>query len=315
MKKKLIILGGTGFIGINLLIYFSKQKKYKVYGTYNIKPKIYIKNVSWIKSNLLIEKDVSRALKNKDFVIQAAATTSGSKDIVNQPYLHVTDNAIMNSLILRSVMENKIDKFIFFSCTVMYDSKKSKIKETDLDLNKEINPKYYGVAWTKLYTEKMCRFYSNICNTKFTIIRHSNIYGPFDKFDLEKSHVFGATITKVMKSNGEINIWGDGNESRDLLYIDDLIDIVKKSIDNQKINFQIYNCGYGKAIQIKSLVKKIIKSSGKKIKIKFDLSKPTIKTNVYLDTFLAKKELNWYPKTSIELGIKKTIRWWKKNIK
>ena len=67
-----------------------------------------------IKSNLLIKKDVSRALKNKDVVIQAAATTSGSKDIVNQPYLHVTDNAIMNSLILRLVMENKIDKFIFF---------------------------------------------------------------------------------------------------------------------------------------------------------------------------------------------------------
>ena len=57
------------------------------------------------------------------------------------------------------------------------------------------------------------------------MIRHSDIYGPFDKFDLDKSHVFGATVTKVLNSDNIINIWGNGNETRDFLYITDLISL------------------------------------------------------------------------------------------
>ena len=71
--------------------------------------------------------------------------------------------------------------------------------------------------------------------TKYTIVRHSNIYGPHDKFDLEKSHVFGATITKVMQAKDKIEVWGEGKEIRDFLYIDDLIDFIKKALLKQKI--------------------------------------------------------------------------------
>ena len=62
---------------------------------------------------------------------------------------------------------------------------------------KKIFSNYYGVATTKLYIEKMCKFYSNISKTKFSIIRHSNIYGPNDKFDLNKGHFIGSSIVKV----------------------------------------------------------------------------------------------------------------------
>ena len=55
-------------------------------------------------------------------------------------------------------------------------------------------PQYFGAGWTKVYIEKMCEFYSRIGDTKYTVMRHSNVFGPHDKFDLEKSHVFGATI-------------------------------------------------------------------------------------------------------------------------
>ena len=314
MKKNIIIFGATGFIGRNLLEFYSKKKIYNVFATYNFRKKFEIKNVKWLKVNLLNSEQVSKSLKGINIVIQAAATTSGSKDIIHKPYLHVTDNAVMNSIILRECHSQKIDNFIFFSCTVMLPSLNRAVKENDFDLNKQLNPKYFGVAWTKIYIEKMCQFYSNINSSKYTIIRHSNVYGPNDKFDLEKSHVFGATITKVMSNkDGKILVWGDGKESRDIIYISDLVNFVDKVINNQKNNFRIYNCGYGKGIKIKELIKKIITHSNKNIKISYDLSQPSIYSNIYLNCKLAKEELGWKPKVTIDSGIKKTIRWWKKN--
>ena len=73
-------------------------------------------------------------------------------------------------------------------------------KAVDFDASEELYSRYYGVGWTKVYVEKMCDFYSRLGETKYTAIRHTNIYGPHDKFDLEKSHVFGASITKVLSA-------------------------------------------------------------------------------------------------------------------
>ena len=92
-------------------------------------------------------------------------------------------------------MKIKVGHFIFPSCTVMLQSKENQ-KEIDWDENKSINKNYFGVGNTKVYIEKMCKFYSNL-GLKTTVIRQSNVYGPNDKFDLEKSHVLSATIKKV----------------------------------------------------------------------------------------------------------------------
>lgn len=197
----------------------------------------------------------------------------------------------------------------------MYQSSDSPVKETDFDANKEPYPSYFGGAWTKIYNEKMCEFYSRIGPTKFTVMRHSNIYGHYDKYDFEKSHVFGATVTKVMtaKDGDTITIWGKGSEERDLLYISDLVDFVKLAIGEQKEKFQIFNVGYGSSISVKDLVKKIIVHSGKNINIEFDTTKPSIKTRLSLDTTKAKELLGWEPKISLDEGIKKTISWYKNN--
>ena len=312
-KKNILICGATGFIGKNILFNLQKNKNYNIYAVFNKSKKLNISGVKWIKADLTNFTRVRKITKNIDIIIQAAATTSGAKDIVNQPFLHVTDNAVMNSYLLRASYENKIDHFIFFSCTVMYSSSKIALKEKDFKSSNNIHPKYFGVANTKLYIEKMCEFFSSISNTKFTCIRHSNIYGKYDKFDLEKSHFFGANINKVINSKGGITIWGDGKEKRDLLHIDDLISFVNKCIKKQKEKFRIYNCGYGKAYRIKDIINKIIKYSKKKVKVVHDLNKPSIKTSLFLDCNLAKKELNWTKNVNLDHGIKKTVNWYKRN--
>jgi len=312
---KILVCGATGFIGRNIAEYFANQVGFKVIGVFNKRPKYNHPNLEWVSGDLNKPEDVNRVLEGVDIVIQAAATTSGSMDIVSRPYIHVTDNAVMNSLLFRAAYEKKVKHVIFFSCTVMLQSSDKPQTEDDYDANTELHPRYFGVGQTKLYLEKMCDFYSRIGETKFTVLRHTNIYGPYDKFDLERSHVFGATITKVLSASGDnISVWGTGEEERDLLYIDDLTDFVDSAIKNQKSLFGLYNVGYGSAISIKSLVEKIISVSGKKLKIEHDLSQPTIKTSLSLNCEKAKNELGWTPKTSLDDGIAKTISWWKKNI-
>lgn len=317
MRRKILICGSTGFIGRNIAEAFAEKDDFEVYGTYLSSKPLNNNKIKMIKADLTNKDDVNKVINGMDIVIQAAATTSGAKDIVTKPYYHVTDNAVMNALIFRAAYDYKISHVVFLSCTTMYQSSDNAIKETDFDANKDIYHSYFGGAWTKVYNEKMCEFYSRIGTTKYTVVRHSNIYGPHDKFDLEKSHVFGATITKVMtaKDGQKISVWGEGKEERDLLYISDLIDFISLAIEKQNDRFKLFNVGYGKSIPVRNLVKQIINSSGKNIEIEYDLLKPTMKTKVFLDITKAKDLLGWSPKISLEDGIRKTIGWYKDNYK
>ena len=314
MKQKVLICGATGFIGRNLTEQLSKRDDLEVHAVRFTRPAYACPNVTWHQADLRNPDDVERVLTDIDWVIQAAATTSGSKDIVTRPFIHVTDNAVMNSYLFRAAFEKKIKHVVFFSCTVMYPTSAQALKESDFDANQPLFPRYFGVGHTKLYIEKMCEFYAGIGSTKFTAIRHSNIYGPHDKFDLERSHVFGATVTKVMTAKDKISVWGTGEEERDLLYVDDLVRFVESAVAHQPVNYRLYNCGYGKAVTIKSLVNQIVAQSGKPLSIEHDLSQPTIKTSLFLDCDLAKTELGWEPKVSLEEGIEKTLAWWQANI-
>lgn len=315
-KRKVLICGATGFIGRNIAETFIKRDDFDVYGTYFDSKMLPYPKITMLHADLTCKEDVTRVIKGMDMIIQAAATTSGAKEILTKPYYHVTDNAVMNSLIFRAAHENMVSHVIFFSCTVMYQSSDIPVKETDFDPNKEMYPSYFGVGWTKVYIEKMCEFYSRIGNTKYTVIRHSNIYGPYDKYDLEKSHVLGATVTKVMtaKKNKKVAVWGNGEEERDLLYVSDLVNFVRLAIDKQKTNIAIFNVGYGSSISVNELVKKIIAHSGRKITIEYDAFKPTIKTRLCLDITKARNTLGWYPQVSLDEGIQKTIAWYRANV-
>lgn len=312
-KTKVLICGASGFIGRNLVERFSRNPAYEVVAVYHQTEPSKISNVTLMKADLTRMEDVLRVIKGVDILIQAAATTSGAKEIVTMPYYHVTDNAVMNSLIFRACHEYAVKHVIFFSCTTMYPNSTKPLRESDF--NYEIVDKYFGVGWTKVYIEKMCEFYSKLGKTKYTAIRHSNIYGPYDKYDLERSHVFGATVTKVMTAtDGKVVVWGDGSDERDLLHVDDLVEFVEYAINQQVVPFELVNVGFGRSISIKELVEKLIKMSDRKLKIEFDTKKPSIDYKLAIDISYAKSRFRWAPKVSLDEGIQKTLAWYQANI-
>ncbi len=119
-KLKVLICGASGFIGRNVTERFVKNSNCDVFAVYHTTtlPTVFSnhKNLAEIQADLTAPKDVARIVRGMDIVIQAAATTSGAKDIVTKPYYHVTDNAVMNSLIFRACYEQAVKHVIFFSC-------------------------------------------------------------------------------------------------------------------------------------------------------------------------------------------------------
>ena len=309
---KILICGATGFMGRNLFEYFTKQG-HEVYGTCG-DSKSYHSNI--YHTNLKDEKSITWLFDTvrPEIVIQAAATTSGVADTLAKPYMHVTDNAVVNSLLLRAAYEHKVKHFIFLSCSVMYQPSEIPLKESDWKLGDEIIKQYFGVGSMKVFIEQQCIFWSRL-GMKCTAVRHSNTYGPYDKFDPDHSHVLGSSVRKVMEATDSVEVWGTGEEKKDLIYVEDVVRGIDTLIQKQTDMFERVNMSSGIGLTINDLVKKIIERSGKVLKITHNIAKPSIPVHLVYDSSYMKEKYGWTPQVSLEEGLDRTIAWFKENYK
>lgn len=305
--KKILIVGGSGFVGTNLVNALSRKKEYKVFSTIFKKRKLKnLKKIKYYRGDLKNPNFCDRITKEKDIVIMSAAFTAGAKVIENNPMEFVTVNTQINLNILNACKKNKIEKFIFLSSSVVYPNKSKPMKEHDIDYS--FFEKYNNVAWMKLYTEKVCEMYNNFFDV--LILRPSNLYGPHDKFDKLNAKVIPSLIRKF-NNEKEIEIWGDGKDIKDFLYIDDFVKILIYLIKNKK-KFMVLNVGSGKSVNLMKIIS-IIQSyySHKKFYFKKNSPKmiPVRKINIdRLKKFVNLKNLN-----DLKNGLEKTIKWYKDN--
>ena len=318
MKKRIVVCGATGFIGRNIVERLAADPGVELTAVRHRRPGYDLPangrpGVRWIEADLTRDEGARAAVAGADVVIQAAATTSGAKDIVERPYIHATDNAVMNSLLLRACHEAKVGHFVFFSCSVMYQPSDRPVREADFDLSKPMFPSYVAAGWTKIYIERMCEMYAGFGRLRCTALRHSNVYGPHDKFDLERSHMLGATVTKAMTApdGGTLTVWGTGEEARDLLYVGDLVRCVELAIARQQAPFALWNVGWGQAVKVREVVAQVIAATGRRIGIAHDLSRPTIPFSLALDCARIAGEIGWRPETPLAEGLARTIAYWK----
>jgi nucleoside-diphosphate-sugar epimerase len=125
----------------------------------------------------------------------------------------------------------------------------------------------------------------------------------------------GATITKVMQSKESIEVWGMGSEIRDLLYIDDLVELVQIVIQKQKDKYLIFNAGSDRGISVTELVNKVCYIAKKHLKIIYRRDKPNLNFSFIADSSKAYQEFGWKANTSLEVGLNQTIEWWKNNFR
>ena len=126
---RVLVCGATGFIGRNIVERLAGRGDMDVHAVAFTRAAYDVQGVTWHKADLRRAEDAGALLDGIDVVIQAAATTSGSKDIVGRPHIHVTDNAVMNALLLGAAFERKVGHFIYFSCSIMYPSSDAPLAE------------------------------------------------------------------------------------------------------------------------------------------------------------------------------------------
>lgn len=310
--SRIAILGATGFIGRNLACAFADDPAYAVVGVRHRRPAWDHPRVAWIHADLTNEADVTRALSGADIVVHAAAATAGAGANVADPLALVVDNQVMNARVFAAAHRLGVKHMVWFSCSIMYASSAEPRRETDYDPSVPLHPAYRGAGATKVYFERMAEWYAGLGKTKFTALRHSNVYGPHDKYDLGRSHFFGATVTKVLTArDGRIELWGAGTEGRDMIHVDDLVAAVRAAIARQTGAFGLYNIGAGEAVRVGEIAQRIVRASGRKLDVAYDATKPSIPVTIALDCARARDELGWRPAIGLDEGIARTLDWWR----
>ena len=300
MKKSILIAGGTGFIGQNLVKRCIRNKFDITILSTSIK-KVKFKNLKLIKCDISKKKELSKKLNNKrfDYVVNLAGYVDHSKKIKTTKSHY---NGCKN---LTNYFKGKqIEKFIQIGSSVEYGKIKSPQTENKTTSEKKLKS-YYGLA--KL---KSTNYLLNL-NKKnffpFTILRFFLVYGP-GQLD---NRLIPYVILNCLKNNYFKN--SKGIQLRDFLFIDDAVDSIMKCLTNIESNGQIINICSGKPVKIKTIIIKINKiiKKGKPLFGKIKL-RPDEPLNLYSNYLKAKKFLNWKPKVSLNDGLNRTIKHYEK---
>jgi GDP-L-fucose synthase len=242
-----------------------------------------------------------------------AASTSGAAVMATTPMIHVTPNVVMNAYMLEAAYQAKVRKFLWLSSTTGYPPSGARpIREEEM-FDGEPYESYFFVGWMKRFTEVLCRMYGEKLPNPLTtiVLRPTNIYGPHDKFDPALSHVTPALVRKVVERQDPIEIWGTGDDVRDLIYVEDMVDAMILAVEKLE-SFTALNIGSGQGVSVKDILGTLLELDGYEgARVVFNPSKPTMIPIRLVDTERARAALGFTARTGLREGLQATLRWYR----
>jgi UDP-glucose 4-epimerase len=300
-KIKCLVVGGSGFLGSDLIIHLINNK-FDVIGfcrnpiPENLRKFIGSGELTWKEGDYSNKEQIEEIINEIDYLFHLACD-SVPKTSNENIKLDLKNNLIPSIQLIEMATAAKIKKFIFYSSGgAIYGNQGNK----DLSENCTLQPiSSYGIH--KLTIEKYLSLYEYIGGLNYSIMRVGNPYGT--NKNQKKGHgVVGVFLEKI-KKNELIEIWGDGTIVRDYIHVQDIADAAIKIINYQG-KFRVFNIGSGVGFSINDLLEIMIKNTKNLVKITYlDKRVVDVEKNI-LDITLAKKELGWKPNNSIDLYIK-----------
>jgi len=304
---KILLTGSTGMVGRNILEN-AKSCNYEF-----IIP-------SKKELDLRIYETVFSYLKEcrPNIVIHSAGRVGGIKANINNPIEFLSDNLQMGVNIILASFKLEIDKLINLGSSCMYPREgPNPLKESSI-LTGRLEPTNEGYALAKIVAQRLCKYiYEENSDYNYKTIIPCNLYGRYDNFNPDSSHLISSIIRKVdnaMENNTDVEIWGDGNARREFMYVDDLVDAIYFAIEHYDLIDDSMNIGLGHDYSINDYYKKVGEIMRFNGNYYHNLNMP-IGMQQKLVSIEKQNNLGWKPNYNLEDGLKKIIKYYFESIK
>lgn len=316
MSDKILVAGAGGFIGGHLVAELLR-KGHKDIRAVDIKPfdEWYQKfpQAENLQLDLQLKDACERSAKGAEVIYNLACDMGGMGFIENNRALCML-SVLINTHLLMAARDAGAKRYFYSSSACVYAGD----KQTDPNITGLRESDAYpampedGYGWEKLFSERMCRHFTEDFKLTTRVARFHNVYGPHGTWDGGREKAPAAVCRKVIaaKLSGkhEIEIWGDGHQTRSFMYIDDCIKGIDLIMHSDKVTFPI-NLGSAEKVSINQLVDIVEDIAGIKLKRSYKLDAPKGVNGRNSENTLIKKTLGWEPDLPLRKGMEKTYAW------
>ena len=303
---KIYIAGHKGMVGSAIWRALEDRNCYTLIG--KTSKELDLRNQQEVNDFLSTEKP--------NIIINAAARVGGILANNEYPYQFLMENMQIQNNLFNGSLKIGVTKFIFLGSSCIYPKYAPQPLKEEYLLTDSLEPTNEWYAIAKISGVKVCQSIRKQYKKDYISLMPTNLYGYFDNFDLETSHVLPAMLRKFHEAknnnNSDVTLWGSGTPMREFLFVDDMAEAVVYALEN-KLPEYLYNVGSGKDITIKELAETIQKVVGHEGRIKWDADKPDGTPRKLMDVSKM-KHAGWQYSIELKDGIEKTYNWFLKNI-
>jgi nucleoside-diphosphate-sugar epimerase len=313
---RIFVAGAGGMAGSAIVdALLRRRPRGRVRATYRTTPPAVLdERVEHVALDLSDTQALTAAMAGCDVAVFAASESGGIGMLAREPWRQVKPNLVLAATSLEALHDAGVHRAVLVGSATCYQPFDGAIREDQLDWNQDPSPEAFGVGWVMRTSEKLCEFWDRSTGLDVVRIRAANIYGPRARFDPARSNFIPALVRKTADRLDPLEVWGSPDVTRDVIYSGDFGEAVARLIEAPETRGQVFNVGSGRGVRVGDVVDTLLGvADHEHARVVYSAAGPTSSRSRVLNTDRLAHALHWQPPTSLEDGLRQTLRWWREN--